>query len=188
MPQSAEYLSNYGLSLHKAGRGEEALAVLERAVATDPGRPDAVFNRGVARHHQGDFAAALADWKATVAVEPAHRVARSNLLFALHYEPEMDGARLLAEAREYDRILGDPAGRNASWPNARAADRRLKIGYVSPDFREHSVAHYMEPLLAAHDRNQVELFAYAELKRRDGATERMNALADSLASDRRLPR
>lgn len=177
-PQSAEYLGNYGLSLHKAGRGEEALVVLERAVETDRARPDTVFNRGVVRHHQGDFAGALADWKATVAAEPAHRVARSNLIFALHYEPDVDGARLLAEARTYDRLLGNPAGRCTSWPNARAADRRLRIGYVSPDFREHSVAHYMEPLLAAHDRSRVELFAYAELKRRDATTGRLNALTD----------
>ena len=49
---------------------------------------------------------------------------------------------------------------------------------MSPDFREHSVAHYMEPLLAAHDRSHVELFAYAELKRRDAMTERLNALID----------
>jgi protein O-GlcNAc transferase len=177
-PQSAEYLSNHGLSLHKAGRGEEALATLERAVAADPAQPDAVFNRGVVRHHQGDFAGALVDWKSAVAVQPAHRVARSNLIFALHYEPGVSGADLLAEARHYDRVAGEPAGHYTAWPNPRTADRRLRIGYVSPDFREHSVAHYMEPLLAAHDRANVEIFAYAELKKRDAVTERLNALVD----------
>ena len=177
-PQSAEYLGNYGLSLHKAGRGDEALAALERAVAADPAHADAVFNRGVVRHHQGDFAGALCDWKATVTAEASHRVARSNLIFALHYEAVADGAGLFAEARHYDRIHGSPAHRFSDWPNVPDAGRRLRIGYVSPDFREHSVAHYIEPLLAAHDRGQVELFAYAELKRRDSVTERLNALVD----------
>ena len=49
--------------------------------------------------------------------------------------------------------------------NDRSAERRLKIGYVSPDFRQHSVAYFLEPLLKAHDRKRVEVFCYAEVKR-----------------------
>ena len=45
----------------------------------------------------------------------------------------------------------------------RTPGRKLRVGYVSPDFRQHAVALFAEPLLAAHDRAQVELFCYAEL-------------------------
>jgi len=60
----------------------------------------------------------------------------------------------------------------------RNPDRRLRIGYLSPDFRKHSVAYFLHGLLAAHDRQQVEVFCYVANTTRDEMTERLNALAD----------
>ena len=56
--------------------------------------------------------------------------------------------------------------------------RRLRIGYVSPDFRQHSVAYFVEPLLKEHDRQAVEVFCYAEVMRPDTVTARLQRLAD----------
>jgi predicted O-linked N-acetylglucosamine transferase (SPINDLY family) len=60
----------------------------------------------------------------------------------------------------------------------RSAGRRLRVGYVSADFRQHAVAWFAEPLLAAHDRTCVELYCYAEVASPDTTTERFRALAD----------
>ena len=60
----------------------------------------------------------------------------------------------------------------------RSPERRLRVGYVSPDFRQHAVALFAEPLLAAHDRSAVELHCYAEVPAPDAVTERFRALAD----------
>jgi protein O-GlcNAc transferase len=65
-----------------------------------------------------------------------------------------------------------------TYANDRATERRLKIGYVSPDFRGHSVAFFLEPLLKHHDRRQTELFCYAEVSWPDAVTERFRVLAD----------
>jgi predicted O-linked N-acetylglucosamine transferase (SPINDLY family) len=178
-PRDATILSNYGLSLSKAGRDADALAVLERAVAADPKNGDALFNRGVVRQQLGDFAGAFADWKATIAVDPDNRDARSNLIFSMQYEDAVTGEDLLRAARDYDRIHGHPRERFTGWPNPREPERRLRVGYVSPDFREHSVAHYVEPLFAAHDRSAVELFAYAQVERPDAVTRRIQALVEN---------
>jgi predicted O-linked N-acetylglucosamine transferase (SPINDLY family) len=43
-------------------------------------------------------------------------------------------------------------------------NRKLKIGYMSPDFRRHAVAYFSEPLLINHDREQFELFGFAHLE------------------------
>jgi protein O-GlcNAc transferase len=59
--------------------------------------------------------------------------------------------------------------------NDRNPDRRLRIGYVSPDFRTHALAYFFEPILAAHDRGQFEIFAYAELEKPDETTARMRS-------------
>ncbi len=60
----------------------------------------------------------------------------------------------------------------------RNPERRLRIGYLSPDFRKHSVAYFLQGLLAAHDRQQVEIFCYVANTTRDAMTERLSALAD----------
>jgi len=175
-PRSADILSNLGLSLSKLGRHDEGLAAVERAIALDPKHGEALFNRGIVRQQLGDFEAASKDWRAALAAEPGNRDARSNLIFSMQYEPAVDGAALRGAAEEYDRIHGHPAEQFRNWPNVRDPERRLRIGYVSPDFREHSVAHYIEPLLAAHDPAAVEIFAYAQVARPDAITRRLQGL------------
>ena len=60
----------------------------------------------------------------------------------------------------------------------RTPGRRLRVGYVSPDFRQHAVAMFAEPLLAAHDRSNVELYLYSGVAAEDAATERFRSLSD----------
>ena len=62
--------------------------------------------------------------------------------------------------------------------NSRDVNKRLKVGYVSPDFRQHSVRHFLEPLLAHHDKRAVEVFAYAELALEDAMTARYRSYVD----------
>src|SRR5436190_1665868 len=54
--------------------------------------------------------------------------------------------------------------------NSREAGRRLKVGYVSPDFRDHPVGRFMVPLVAGHDAAAVEVFCYADEVGVDGVT------------------
>ena len=58
------------------------------------------------------------------------------------------------------------------------ARQRLRIGYVSPDLREHPVAFFLEPILACHDHQHVELFCYADVTQPDATTLRLQAYAD----------
>lgn len=177
-PRSVDALSNYALALHQLKRHAEALALFDRALTASPAHGDALSNRGVVRQALGDFAGAMADWRAAVAADPGQRLARSNILMSLHYDADLDGAALCALAREYGRVHGHPAGQFKAWPNPRVPDRRLRVGYVSGDFREHSVAHYLEPLLAAHDRTAFEIFAYADVRRPDAVTARLKQQVD----------
>jgi predicted O-linked N-acetylglucosamine transferase (SPINDLY family) len=75
----------------------------------------------------------------------------------------------------------------------RRLDRPLRIGYVSPDFRTHSCAYFLLPLLQQHDRQQVEITCYAEVARPDAVTTRFQAVAHqwhdtTIMSDEQLAR
>lgn len=100
-----------------------------------------------------------------------------NILFALNYHPYIDANKIYSYYQEFGQKL---AGfrRWYDWPNDKNPERRLRIGYVSPDFRQHSTRYFLEPLLAAHDKSAVEIHAYSEVKVEDNVTERYRLLVD----------
>jgi predicted O-linked N-acetylglucosamine transferase (SPINDLY family) len=96
-----------------------------------------------------------------------------------NFEFAADPAALFAEHREWAARHADPLSAAAApHTNDRSPDRRLRIGYVSGHFRHHAVAFFSEPLLAAHDREQFEVFCYAHQNQEDSATQRFRARAD----------
>jgi protein O-GlcNAc transferase len=70
--------------------------------------------------------------------------------------------------------------------NDRDSARRLRLGYVSPDFRHHPVRHFLEPLLAHHDKAAFEIYAYAEVLQEDSVTQRYRRYADHWVPTRTL--
>ncbi|MEQ1854247.1 MAG: hypothetical protein ABMA01_21965, partial [Chthoniobacteraceae bacterium] len=61
----------------------------------------------------------------------------------------------------------------------RSPNRRLRLGYVSPDFRQHSVAFFLTPVLACHDHRQFEVFCYSDARRSDAVTQQLKTYADA---------
>ena len=176
-PRSVVALINMGNVLKDMGRFTAALECLEAAVQLAPRSHLAHNNLGTVLNELGRAAEAAECFRRTLALQPDYHWAHSNLLFTLQYLPGIDRADLFAEHRRYDekyaRALTDTAmpHRNAPDPN-----RRLRIGYVSGDLREHSVAFFIEPVLAAHDRAQFEVFCYANQVGNDTMTARLRAL------------
>jgi len=58
------------------------------------------------------------------------------------------------------------------------SDRRLRVGYLSADLRTHSVAYFLEPILATHGREAAEVWCYSTLSGGDATTERLRRHAD----------
>ena len=128
---------------------------------------------------QGEHDAALVEYRAALALDPALDDAQNNLLFTLNYHPDLSAQAIYAAYCEYDERIGTPL--RSTWhahANPRDPRRRLKVGYVSPDFRQHSVRHFLEPLLAHHDKRAVEVYAYAELAHEDAVTARYRSHVD----------
>lgn len=59
-----------------------------------------------------------------------------------------------------------------------APEKRLRIGYLSADFRSHSVAHFVLPIIEQHDRKQVEVFLYSVAHREDDVSQRFRDATD----------
>jgi len=103
----------------------------------------------------------------------------SNLLFLRSYHVLCGAEEMLESHVEWDSVYG-AEGRAHIYPHVSrsGADKRLRIGYVSPDFRRHPVCYFFEPILANHDRSAVEVYCYAEVREPDDMTEHLRSLAD----------
>jgi predicted O-linked N-acetylglucosamine transferase (SPINDLY family) len=172
-PDDAALRANLGAA--QARREDpQAAATLEAALARAPDNADALYALGIVRHRAGEWAEA----RRLLERAPDHALAAAALLMDAQYDEAETGESLCAAARAWGERFAWQAGAYRDWPNAREPERRLRVGFVSPDFRDHSCAFFLEPLFAALDRTQVEVFAYAELRRQDAVTERFRRLAD----------
>ncbi len=178
-PGFADAWVNLAWVLALAGHARKAEEAARQAIACDATNADAHNNLGLALMRQGRLAEAEAALRQALALRPDFALPHSNILFCLNYRPDVSPEEIFAEYRQWDRqhaVKLLPA--SPRFELDRSPDRRLRIGYVSPDFRQHAVALFAEPLLAAHDRSVVEVHCYAEVPAPDAVTERFRAVAD----------
>lgn len=173
-PPDVPALRNIGVALRRRGFPLNAAAMQRRALELEPTNLAALINLGAALSSQGESAEAIATYRRALAIDPAHRDAWSNLLFSLHLDPDQTPSDIFTEHRRFGHLLGRAIPRLA----APLSGRRLRVGYVSPDFRSHPVAHFIEPVLAAHDRTRVEIFCYSDVEHPDAVTARLASLAE----------
>ena len=184
-PDLAEAHGNLGNALMTLGRLEEAEPTLRRALTLDPGLASAHLNLANVMFSAGRLEEAEAGFRRAAALDPADREALSSLAFVLNYVPGKSAAEIFAAHREYALCLPARAA-PGSHGNSRDPGRRLRIGYVSADFRNHSVAIFFEPVLAAHDRQGFEIFCYYNFPDADAVTARLKSLADGWSDVFRL--
>ncbi|CAG0965394.1 partial protein O-GlcNAc transferase, partial [Rhodocyclaceae bacterium] len=178
-PGHADAHMNLGLTLQRRGLPDEALTSYGRALEVRPDFPEACSNRGNAFMDQGRLDEATESYRQALRLRPDFPQAFSNLLLALQYAPRLSQEKVFAEHRRYAERFEDPL--RPGWrghANPRDPERRLRLGYVSGDFRDHAVAHFIEPVLAHHDKSGFEVFCYYGHFHRDATTDRIAATAD----------
>jgi predicted O-linked N-acetylglucosamine transferase (SPINDLY family) len=181
-PAFAEAHNNLGLALRMRGMLEEAVVQLRQALALKPDYAEAHGNLAGALRDQGKLEEAAASYRRALALDPGNAAIHSNLLFDLTYHTA-DAAIVAQEHRNWNAQHARPLARQiTAHHNDRDPDRRLRVGYVSADFWGHAISYFVEPLLAAHDHAQVEVFCYANGVRADATTQRMQAAADAWRS------
>jgi protein O-GlcNAc transferase len=170
--------NNLGNALKSLHRLDEAVEQYQLAIAQKPDYPDAHGNLGNALSELGRNDEAAECHERAMALNPDHAVFRSGLLLSLSYRSDVTPAALLATHRLWGARHAPALSLLPPRPRDPAEGRRLRVGYVSPDLRAHSVAYFMAPLLAAHDRERFEIFCYADGGRPDDMTARLAAATE----------
>ena len=177
-PDAAEAHNNLGNALTSRGRLDEAIAAYRRALQLRPDYAVAHNNLANARMDVGQLDEALAEFRRALQLKPDYVEAHSNLIFALHFHPAHDAVSVEEEHRRWHRQFAEPLQKFLR-PHAadRDPDRRLRLGYVSPNFSHHVICHFLTPLLEAHDPARFEIYAYASVRHPDEITERLSKTA-----------
>jgi protein O-GlcNAc transferase len=186
-PEMASAYHNLSIALMEVWRLDEAIAAARQAVALAPSNADAWASLGTALSWQGQAAECLKCHERAVQLKPDDAGLHSNWLFATLMHEGPNPREVFAEHRRWnDRHAAPLAGSIRPHGNARSADRKLRVGYVSPYLGKTTVGWNLLPLLTNHDHSQIEVFCYSSGKRPDEMTERLAGLTDTWREIARL--
>ena len=177
-----EALLGLGNIQQARGQFDAALASFERAIAARPAFPAAYLNLGNTLKALGRLDDAVRHYRLALDIDGDFWVAHSNLLFVQNLMPETRGDTLLADARCFGERVRRSARAATTWANPPDPGRRLRVGFVSGDFRRHPVSYFLESVLAALRQDHADalaLFAYSSVRREDELTARLRPLFDS---------
>ena len=178
-PDDPRVLNTLGNALSELGQAGAAVAAFRRALQIKPDYAKAYNNLGKALDTLGQPDAAVDCFRQALKLNPDYPLAFSALLMMMQYTGTFTNEEIFSAHKAYAQRFETPLKRN--WQphsNPRDPAKRLKIGYVSPDFRRHSVAYFLEPVLARHDPDRFEIYCYYNHARTDEVTRRLQSLAD----------
>jgi predicted O-linked N-acetylglucosamine transferase (SPINDLY family) len=192
-PNHIDTLNNIGALYGQIGQQEQALAYYERAFALRPDNLSTINNLGILYKATGRLEKSMEYYRRGIELSPILSL-YTNLLLSMVYAPHVPPEELTRTAREFGKKLADPLIRQRGFTNEPVPGRRLRIGYVSPDFRKHAVNYFFEHLLHNHDKSQFEVFGYSNTAGEDEVTLRLKksfdhwcdltAMDDDKAADR----
>lgn len=182
-PNPLAYI-NLGHICHFCGRLSEAIRYRQKALELCPEDASLYHDLGCSLIFVGRKQESIGMLRKAVQLAPDDPAIHSALLFRLHHMAELDPASLFEEHRRWARNHAPMSLAGKSHENVPDPDRRLRVGYISPDFRIHPVAYNFEAFLSGRDPHAVEAFGYGNVACPDGMTERLIGLFDHYRNTR----
>ena len=173
-PGNATAWFSFGATLLGVDQVERARTCFESTLKIDPGHLDAKAGLATVCHRRHQVERAIALFGEILAKDPARHSARSYRLFAMNCLADLSPEQLFAEHLEFGRAVGAAPSRVFSC--SRDSERRIRVAFLSPDLRDHSVAYFLEPLLRHLDRAAFEVMLYHDHYATDAISARLRSL------------
>lgn len=154
----------------------KAISAYDEALRRNRVDAKALNNKSACLKAMGDMSAAIDAIEQAFRVAPQSEAIRSNLLTMLLYDHRIDGVEVVRRHREVGGAWTTLTA--TSYANDPNPDRRIRIGYVSPDLCEHAVMRFFESILKCHDRRRFEIVLYSECPIVDDVGRRLRSFGD----------
>jgi len=175
-PASGAIAARLATLLDDGARHDEALQVVDDALARTPGDFHALVARASFCSAAGDAEGAVDAYRRALQAKPDRWDTWSAYLFAMNFLAHASAQELLAEHRRFGECIAHALPARPAVPSG-GADKRLRIAYLSPDFRAHPVANFIAPVLRHHDRARFDVHCFQLDPRSDAVTAGLRALA-----------
>lgn len=177
-PNYAEAYNHSGVVLFSKGMVSEATSLFDQALNIRPDYPEALSNKANLLMVSGDAENAITCYRKSLNLCPNSVYVRSNLLLSMNYLPDITQESIFRESTSWENHRSVQVCRIALDSYFSDNSRRIRIGYISPDYRKHSVSYFFEPLLRNHNRNKFEIFCYSDVAFPDETTRKLEAYGD----------
>ena len=175
-PKLQGILNNYSVLLMHNGQPQKAQEYLDKALAVDDQYLGTYINLGVNYINQGKIPEAESICIEALTIQPDNVQVYSNLLFAMSYLSGAAVNRYLARAYEYGQVIAKKVTQKFTTWRCSPSPKRLKVGVVSGDLRQHAVTYFLENIAQHINHANIELVAYSTDARADHVTHRLKPL------------
>ncbi len=186
-PNEAAAHNILGLSLAKLKEYDQALVAFHEAVRCKADLREAWVNLAKLNWEIGDIQASMAAVRRATELGAPDDTLDGWRVFYLNYDPDVTPKQSFHEHLNWAAEHAEPLLKTiAPHENDPDPDRRIRIGYISPDFRRQSVAFFLEPVLEHAPRDEVSIHLYSDVEKSDDVTERLRTIADSFEDVKEL--
>jgi len=177
-PYYPEAYSNRGIALKDLYQYKFALDNYDKAISINPNYASAHQNRSIVLAYLSDYRGVIAHNNIALAQAPESSAIWEGRLYTWIYHPDLSTNEIVAEHIRWGERFPMPA-EDKFINHQRSVHRRLRVGYVSPDFRGHTCRFYFDPLFSQHDHTKFEFFAYSNVAIEDEHTQRFKTYFDT---------
>jgi protein O-GlcNAc transferase len=177
-PDFVQAAYNLANTLSMAGDFDGAEAAYRRAIAIRPDLEEANNNLAVLLKDMGRIEEGIQVFDRALALRPSQNL-HSGRLYSIYFHPHYSQRKIYDDHIRWNDSFARALGENIPpHGNDPSPDRKLRVGYVSPDFRNHCQSLFTIPLLTHHDHAKFEIYCYSSVPRPDSLTDRIRAAAD----------
>ena len=177
-PGSAETFNNLGTYYLAQNDTSSAEKYYRKAMELDPNARGVHLNLGNLAKDSGRIEEAIALYREHERRFPQELWQSSNYLYSMYFDPSYGSEQIHAEHAAWGRALESAIASRTAYPNNPSPERRLRVGYVAPYFRNHVAGILLLPLLSKHDHSQFEIHCYSDVRQPDEMTGRLRRHAD----------
>jgi len=178
-PGNSEAHFNLGYAFMKQGNLQNAVNEFKTSLSIKPDSTRTLTYLANTLGEQGKADEAESWYQKAMQIVPVDHIPYEAFLMSMHYSDRNTPEDIYSEHVKFAGIFEGPlSDARFIHTKRKIPDRRLKIGYVSPDFRRHSVAYFIEPVLAEHNHQEFDIICYSNAIS-DAVTENLQGYADT---------
>ncbi len=171
-PNKASFYSNLGNIYKDGGFLIKAISHYKKAISLKPDFSSAYCNLGNTLRDIGNLDDAIKSYKKALEIDPNYKEVFSNLLF-LKSSVSEDSKLYLKEAKKYGHLIKNNTKKKYSNWDYEKDIKKLKVGFVSNDLKNHPVGYFLESLFLNLENSSLELFAYSNNLKEDELSSRI---------------